>query len=299
MGIWALNLDSIIQERNAWLKRRDVAPLYAEICQLMPYKAPHLLDGDMVGFDDETLDSSVYTLAKKLCPWRKGPFKIGNFVIDSEWVSSKKYAILKPHLNLCDKRVCDVGCNNGYYMFRMLKHCPRELIGIDPSVWAYLQFLFVNHFLKSTLTFLLLGIEHLPLLGSFDVILCLGVLYHRKDPISALKILKNGLNKGGELFLDTLSIDTKGEFVLSPKQQYAKMKNVYFIPSKEALEGWLLRVGFKEICVIGHERTTSSEQRVSAWSNQQSLADFLDPNDPNRTIEGYPAPKRIYIKAKI
>jgi len=28
-----------------------------------------------------------------------------------------------------------------------------------------------------------------------------------------------------------------------------------------------------------------------------SLDDFRDPNDFNKTVEGYPAPKRVYVKA--
>ncbi|MDE7217430.1 MAG: tRNA 5-methoxyuridine(34)/uridine 5-oxyacetic acid(34) synthase CmoB [Helicobacter sp.] len=293
-------LQTILRERESWLLRKDIAPLFREICALAPAQGIEILNGESVGFCGE-LESApnVYALAKRLCPWRKGPFHIGTFTIDSEWVSSKKYALLEPHLNLRDKRVGDVGCNNGYYMFRMLSHAPREVVGLDPSVWAYLQFLFVNHFLRSPLRFYLLGIEHLPLLPRFDTLFCLGVLYHRTDPISALRLLKNALNAGGELFLDSLFIAGDSEFVLSPKQRYAKMKNVYFIPTQSALVGWLERVGFKDIRVVATMRTTSEEQRISEWSNDESLADFLCPSDSTRTIEGYPAPQRIYIHAKI
>lgn len=294
-------LQTILKERESWLLRKDIAPLFREICALAPVQGVQILHGESVGFEGALGDdaSNVYALAKKLCPWRKGPFHIGNFTIDSEWVSSKKYALLAPYLNLRGKRVGDVGCNNGYYMFRMLECAPREVVGLDPSVWAYLQFLFVNHFLRSSLQFMLLGIEHLPLLERFDTLFCLGVLYHRTDPIAALRLLKNALHAGGELFLDSLLVSGEGEFVLSPKQRYAKMKNVYFIPTQSALIGWLERVGFKDIHVLGIVRTTSDEQRISEWSNDESLADFLCPHDCMRTIEGYPAPQRIYIHAKI
>lgn len=290
-----------MNERESWLLRKDIAPLFREICALAPVQGVQILHGESVGFEGALGEcaSNVYALAKKLCPWRKGPFHIGNFTIDSEWVSSKKYALLAPYLNLRGKRVGDVGCNNGYYMFRMLECAPREVVGLDPSVWAYLQFLFVNHFLRSSLQFMLLGIEHLPLLERFDTLFCLGVLYHRTDPIAALRLLKNALHAGGELFLDSLLVSGEGEFVLSPKQRYAKMKNVYFIPTQSALIGWLERVGFKDIHVLGIVRTTSDEQRISEWSNDESLADFLCPYDCTRTIEGYPAPQRIYIHAKI
>ena len=44
-------------------------------------------------------------------------------------------------------------------------------------------------------------------------------------------------------------------------------------------------------------KTELNEQRKTEWIDTQSLEDFLDPNDPQKTVEGYPAPKRVYIKA--
>ena len=43
---------------------------------------------------------------------------------------------------------------------------------------------------------------------------------------------------------------------------------------------------------------TSEEQRKTEWSFDQSLEDFLDENDKTKTVEGYPAPKRVYVKAR-
>ena len=43
--------------------------------------------------------------------------------------------------------------------------------------------------------------------------------------------------------------------------------------------------------------TTLDEQRRTDWMRNESLADFLDPVDASKTIEGYPAPKRAIIIA--
>ncbi|RAX56855.1 tRNA 5-methoxyuridine(34)/uridine 5-oxyacetic acid(34) synthase CmoB [Helicobacter monodelphidis] len=258
-----------------------------------------LLSRGIVGFEAE-ISTEIYTIAQQLKPWRKGPFYIGNFFIDSEWVSSKKFDILKPYLQLNGKRIGDIGCNNGYYLYRMLEFSPRELVGFDPSFLAYLQFLLMNRFLQSPIVFELLGVEHLPLYTPpyFDILFCLGVLYHRSDPIQTLKILKNALTPGGELFLDTLMIEGHHEVALFPKERYARMKNVYFIPTQKTLENWLYRAGFKEIQCLDIVKTTIEEQRVSCWSSEQSLGDFLD-SSGQFSIEGYPAPQRIYVYAKI
>ncbi len=277
-----------------------IALLFHKIQALPPYCKPlHYSEGDIVGFHDESLSSDIYRLAKQLRPWKKGPFLVGNFTIDSEWVSSIKYNILEPHIDIRNKIVADVGCNNGYYMFRMLKHAPKKIIGFDPSARACSQFLLINHFLKTSIEFMLCGVERLELFKPFDVIFCLGVLYHRTDPLSTLKILKRSLNKGGVLFLDSIIIDDDSYTALCPKERYAKMKNVYFIPTPKTLESWLLRAGFRDIQFIDKKPTTSQEQRQTEWSNQQSLNDFLCPNNQKVTIEGYPAPIRLYVKACI
>jgi len=80
-------------------------------------------------------------------------------------------------------------------------------------------------------------------------------------------------------------------------ERYAQMRNVWFLPSTAALTVWLARVGFKNIKVVDVAATTVSEQRRTEWMDSLSLADFLDPQDPTKTIEGYPAPMRAVIIA--
>ena len=38
---------------------------------------------------------------------------------------------------------------------------------------------------------------------------------------------------------------------------------------------------------------------MNLWMNFQSLADFLDPDDPTKTREGYPGPLRATIVAEV
>jgi len=142
-------------------------------------------------------------------------------------------------------------------------------------------------------------VEHLPYYEEkFDVIFCLGVLYHRSDPIAMLKALAQGLAEGGEIYLDTFIIDGEEPVALCPSGSYSKITNVYFVPTLKALENWCIRAGFTSVEVLGTVLTTSDEQRKTDWIESQSLEDFLDPADSSKTIEGYPAPKRGYIRIK-
>lgn len=252
-------------------------------------------------YDDSLNMQEVYSKAKELVPWRKGPFKINDLFIDSEWRSNIKFDLLKEHFKdlLKDKIVADVGCNNGYYMFKMLEYGAKKIIGFDPSEHCYKQFCFLNSLINSDIVFERLGVENLiNYKHRFDVIFCLGVLYHRSDPINTLKQLKQSLNPSGVLFLDTIYIESDEEIALCPKNSYAKMSNVYFLPSIKALQNWCERAKFKNFTILSKKSTDTDEQRKTEWINSHSLEDFLS-KDGQKTIEGYESPKRIYVKLEI
>lgn len=243
---------------------------------------------------------SIQALAYDLKPWRKGPFYLFDLHIDSEWQSFMKWQLLESKVSLKGKKIADVGCNNGYYMFEMCKHEPESIVGFDPSGIFRTQFDFINHFLQLPIGFELLGVEDLPAYcqakrSGFDVIFCLGVLYHRYDPINTLKFLSNALNPGGELILDTLIYDSDLDVCLCPTQSYAKMPNAYFIPSISTLRGWCERARLCEFEILDIKVTSTDEQRQTPWIDSQSLDSFLN---ENQTIEGYPPPTRGYFKVK-
>lgn len=278
-------------------------PLYAKIQEL---KALNLacnfsLDDSVNLSTNSQAKDEILAIVKELKPWRKGPFKIDNLFIDTEWQSFIKFNILKPFMDeISQKCVADIGCNNGYYMFKMLEFNPVNLIGFDPSIKYRLQFELINALAKTPIKYELLGVEDLPNYGlKFDVIFCLGVIYHRSDPIKMLKDLKAGLNKNGVVFLDTMYIKDEREIALVPNKTYSKIPNIYFVPSISALKNWCERAGFKEFEVLATKKTDENEQRKTEWIDSFSLENFLDPKDKNLTIEGYEAPKRVYIRIKI
>jgi len=297
-----LDLDILRQERKKWLKWKNIAPLQEAIAKLPLLKSKVISLDDIISIEfvdiTDEQGQQIYNTAKLLKPWRKGPFSISKTEIDSEWQSFIKYNLLEPHFELEDKIVGDIGCNNGYYLFRMLAQNPKKLIGFDPSAITYSQFQFINHFVQSNIVYELLGVEHVEFYEhKFDILFCLGVLYHRSDPIAMLKSLFRALEDGGELILDTFMIDGDDEVCLTPKNRYSKIPNVYFIPTISALKNWCYRVGFESVEVLDIRKTDENEQRKTEWIDHQSLEHFLDPDDDTKTIEGYPAPKRVYIKA--
>ncbi|OIP53197.1 MAG: tRNA 5-methoxyuridine(34)/uridine 5-oxyacetic acid(34) synthase CmoB [Helicobacteraceae bacterium CG2_30_36_10] len=292
-----MDLQTIKEERQKWMKWKNIAPL-REALDTLACGTWHVQLGDVVKIGGEGIDAkSVKEVAKLMMPWRKGPFEVFGTYIDSEWKSNIKYNLLRPHFNLKDKRVADIGCNNGYYLFRMLEDNPKSLVGFDPSPLYKTQFDFINHFVQSKIVYELLGVEHLEFYEEkFDTIFCLGVLYHRSDPVAMLKSLYKGLDHEGEVILDTFYIDGDEDMCLCPKSSYSKIPNIYFVPTIGALKNWCLRAGFSSFEVLETSTTSSDEQRKTEWIEGQSLEDFLDLEDASKTLEGYPAPKRVYVK---
>jgi tRNA (mo5U34)-methyltransferase len=299
-----MNLNDIRKEREKWLLWKNIIPMQEAVKNLEVLDYDYDIKfADWVSINSNKIKSSDQDLieqnAKKLIPWRKGPFDICGVKIDSEWQSNKKYNLLRPYFDLKDKCVADVGCNNGYYMFRMLEDKPKKLVGFDPSAIFRSQFDFINHFIKSDIIYEMLGVEHLEYYETkFDMIFMLGVLYHRSDPISSLKSLNRALNKDGQIIVDSFIIDGDDEVCLTPFNRYAMIPNVYFIPTVNCFKNWLNRAGFKDIELLEITTTDQLEQRVTPWTFGMSLDDFRDPNDFSKTVEGYPAPKRAYLKAR-
>jgi len=256
-----------------------------------------------IGSPDDCAAATLESLRQRLLefiPWRKGPFSLFGIDMDTEWQSNLKWDRLQHRISpLTQRKVLDVGCGNGYYGFRMLESDADLVLGIDPHIAYVAQFWLLKHFAPTLPLFVLpLSLEQLPTpLNYFDTAFSMGVIYHRRSPIDHLLELKNCLRPGGELVLESIYVDGKEGYCLMPEKKYARMNNVWFVPSIKTLMQWLLRCGFTDLKVIDESVTTLDEQRKTQWMPYESLADALDSTNQELTIEGLPAPKRVVITA--
>ena len=245
--------------------------------------------------------SILQSALKGLSPWRKGPFQINDVYIDTEWRSDFKWSRVLPHLSsLQDRKIIDIGCGNGYHCWRMLADRPALVVGIEPSVLFNLQFHALQSYIQRPEVCLLpFGIEAIPQgLNWFDTVFSMGVLYHRKSPIEHIYDLKSLLRPGGELCLETLVIEGDAGQILIPEDRYARMRNVWFIPSAVELSRWLERCGFINVRIVDTAITTFEEQRSTDWMQFESLKDSLQAGNPALTVEGLPAPRRAVLMAE-
>lgn len=301
---WLQRLPDQFREGLSTARYGDIPRWREALAQLPEIEADRvLLDRTAVGAEGSItgeLKLQLEAALRGLHPWRKGPFNLFGVNIDTEWRSDCKWQRLLPGLApLTGKRVLDVGCGSGYHCWRMLGAGASEVIGIEPTPLFVLQFKALQRYLKQPNIHIIPTVmEALPRpMKAFDTVFSMGVLYHRRSPLDHLLELRDALTSGGQLVLETLIVDGGADTVFTPEGRYARMGNVWFLPSANTLCQWLSKLGFKTPTVINIDQTSAIEQRSTEWMTFNSLSDFLDPNDRNRTVEGHPAPLRAIVTA--
>lgn len=298
------------------------------------HRTDHLItdaDAIEIGLPGELSDeekSKLDEYIRSLMPWRKGPFLLFGREILASWKSHLKWDRVVRYMDDAeDKIIADVGANNGYYMFRMLSHRPKLVIGMDPVDSVYKSFEFLHGFHPHpALRFEKKGWEHLAEYENyFDIIFLMGILYHHTDPVEILRLCKRALKKGGQLVLETMGVrtedlvspllikkaeehrsregrksDQRGDadsLCLFPSGKYAGANAIWFLPTPPALVSMVRRSGLREAEL--HDIHFYEDEHVQTeLSPMPSLRDFLDPENPGLTIEGYPAPVRIHLSAR-
>ena len=312
LSFWKDNLDYdalnvILKKRDSWLERDSVKPFNDALLDTPSLQTNHFLTNNgwvEIGQPNEitTIEKEKLTQALlSLAPWRKGPFRLFGIEVDAEWRSDWKWERLAGKIDpLKGKKVCDIGCNNGYYLFQMLTQDPAFLLGIDPIPKLYFQYQIFRKYLKlPQIYFEYLGVEHLVHFKKlFDVVFCMGILYHRKNPLETLMHIRDSMAPNGQIIIESAGIPGEESIALFPESSYGKAKNIFFMPTVTCMKNWLQKTGFKNVEVIYAGALTFEEQRKTAWCQYQSLEDFTSSEDPKKTIEGYPSPIRMILTAR-
>jgi tRNA (mo5U34)-methyltransferase len=274
----------------------NVKNILPQDCKI-EYGSTITVSSPSIGTEEQRL---VRSLVHDLIPWRKGPFEVFGEYIDSEWRSDLKWDRVKGALGMLrGRKVLDIGCNNGYYMFRMLEQQPDLVLGVDPNPRFYYQFQLIKLLVGCPFTIMEpIGVEDLDSFKDFfDIVLCMGVLYHRRDQLGTLQRLADITRPGGILLLETLVVGDDIPYCLCPVDRYAMMRNVWFVPSISIVVRWLKEVGFRTVDVVTDTLVTEDEQRSTPYAPSKSLESFIDPIDKQKTVEGYPAPRRVSFRA--
>ncbi len=88
--------------------------------------------------------------------------------------------------NVKNKSVIDVGCGDGTYTFELLKHEPKNILGVDPAIEAIK---IANNSIKKykNIEFKVENIYSLSDLNKkFDIAIVRGVIHHLYEPLKAI-----------------------------------------------------------------------------------------------------------------
>jgi len=257
--------------------------------------------GRLIAGSDQAPTVALQKQLQGLIPWRKGPVTLGGVAIDTEWRSDWKWSRIASHLDMSGQDVLDVGAGNGYFGWAMLDAGAKSVIGCDPTQLFIHQHEAISHFAGAAPNLLLAStLEDLhPALDQFDTVCSFGVLYHRRDHFEHLKQLAQRLRSGGRLVLETLILPDRHSTQLDAPKRYANMRNVHALPSLARLLEWMDQAGYENLKCVDVTPTTIDEQRSTKWMPFHSLAEALDANDATLTIEGYPAPLRAVVVARL
>jgi len=161
---------------NQWLQewsslKKNITDLKTDFLESF---GPRVQVGNADALDASQLNS-LTKACEHLIPWRKGPYDVFGLSIDAEWDSSIKWSRLKPHLNVRGKKICDIGSNNGYFMWKLLESNPELVVGLEPVAKHWACFEMFKGFLKKEVPAFMepIGVEYLSLYPKFfDIILC-------------------------------------------------------------------------------------------------------------------------------
>lgn len=150
-----------------------------------------------------------------------------------------------------NKTILDIGCNAGGNIIELSKKNPKKILGIDFSKHYMKQAQFTTNILKIKCDLKLFNIcrkeeELTSMLGKYDIIFCLGVIYHlsKNDAMNLLKYLKNN---GKNIIMSSQDFNIQLEKHVD--------KHVDWHVNKENIRNMLIEAGFSGLNVLYDEKT--------------------------------------------
>lgn len=213
-----------------------------------------------------------------------------------------KWQRILPFLDLKNAvKIADVGCNNGYFLWRMYNECCSignqdvQITGLDPVESFYRQFQLIHACIDAPVQMICKPYNYLSeSVFRPDRILCMGLLYHLKNPLELLSVIHSSLETKGLLYLETITVELNGSStLLFPAGPFAGIRGVWFVPEVDAVINMLKRTNFRK---IEHLKSWEFEDEMQPVHGMPVLSDYLD-HDKNLTTEGYPVPVRSLFRA--
>lgn len=191
---------------------------------------------------------------------------------------------------LTGKRVLDIGARDGFFSFEMERR-GAEVLAMDYVAPNETGFSVAKEILGSKVEYLHENLYSLSAdkIGKFDIVLFLGVLYHLRDPMLALDIIRSLCSK--DLYVETLVIST--DEVLSelplmrfyPRDSVAGDYSTYWGPNAKCMVAMLEESRFQVL----RSAENGSRGVFCCRVVEEAVLEYHARIARTRTIQGWPA----------
>lgn len=160
--------------------------------------------------------------------------------------------------DLRSKTVLDIGAWDGFYSFEAEKRGAKRVVATDHFCWGgegpgtKAGFDLAHRVLRSKVEAQELDVFELSAesIGTFDIVLFLGVLYHMRHPMLSLERVADVTAPGGiaiiETHVDMLPLK-RPALAFYPERELAGDPTNWFGPNPAAMVGMLKASGFKKV----------------------------------------------------
>jgi len=144
--------------------------------------------------------------------------------------------------DMTGKRVLDIGAWDGFFAFECERRGAAEVVALDHVSAEATGFGIARDALGSAVTWREMNLYHMTpdVVGRFDIVLCLGVIYHLRHILLGLDRVRGVMNEGADLFVETAAIDNHAwlnDGVFGPLGPACPVANatplIQFYPGKE------------------------------------------------------------------
>lgn len=206
--------------------------------------------------------------------------------------SQTKLARLHLPADLRGRSVLDIGAYDGFFSFEAERRQADRVLAVDTLAWergersGWPCFSLAHEVLASQVETRKLDIHAVSRseIGSFDVVLCLGVLYHLREPLVALQAVADATE-------DLLVLETHTDanrvrrpaMVFYPDDELDGDDSNWTGPNERLLLFWLREVGFREINIV-HRRSFGRRALRALYRGGARLNRFPGLLDQGRVV---------------
>ena len=177
--------------------------------------------------------------------------------------SKEKLQAIQMPKDLKGKKVIDVGAWDGFFSFEAERR-GAIVLAVDTVMWREEHktfttkkrgFNFARKILNSKIKDKEVEINDLSkkIVGEFDLVLCLGILYHMENPLGMCRKMSDICADGGMLILEThcdgLNEHRPG-MIFYPKNEWNNDSENWWGPNIKCVQDMLKVAGFKEVKLI-------------------------------------------------